>query len=133
MNNNQLYCELASLCQARQNCVEKNNDEWERRHAARIESLVKSCMPSGSGFDSGTKIDLVLSDGERLVFDTSFHHMNDNGMYDGWTDHRVIVSASLLHGFRLSISGRNRNEIKEYIHEMFEIALSQPVTELAIA
>jgi hypothetical protein len=58
-----------------------------------------------------------------LVIVTSYHHMNDAGMYDGWTDHKVIVTPSLVHGFVLRITGRNRNDIKEYIADLFQQSL----------
>jgi hypothetical protein len=79
-----LYSELASLIQARKNCIASRNEEWEAKHEATILSLVKDNLPSGSGFDSGTKIDLDASHGERLVFFTDFHHMDESGFYDGW-------------------------------------------------
>jgi hypothetical protein len=118
-----LYSELASLVQARANCAESGNDEWFSRHAERIETLVSEHMPSGSGFDSGTKIDLDASHADKLVFTTSFHHMHESGMYDGWTEHTVTVTPSLTSGFHLRISGRNRNDIKEYIADCFNVAL----------
>ena len=49
--------------------------------------------------------------------------MNENGFYDGWTDHTLTVRPSLVHGIELEISGRNRNDIKEYLHETFHSAL----------
>lgn len=121
-----LYCELASLVRARLNCGITVNKEWFEKHEARIEELVKNYMPSGSGFDCGTKIDLDRSTPEKLVFYTDFHHMNE-GYYDGWTDHRITVRPSLLCNFTLTISGRNRNEIKDYIHQVFDCALNEEV------
>lgn len=130
--NNKLYSTLASLVQARINCenAKPRNDEWFDKHTDRIEELVKDNMPSGSGFDSGSHIDLENSDGDRLFFTTAFHHMNDSGMYDGWTEHNVIVTPSLQFGFNLKVTGRDRNQIKEYIHETFSLALqTELVTE----
>ncbi len=125
--NTQLYSTLASLVQARINCenATPRNDEWFDKHTARIEELVKDYMPSGSGFDCGTHINLDNSDAERLFFTTSFHHMNDGGYYDGWTEHNVIVTPSLAFGFNLKVTGRDRNQIKEYIHETFSLALQE--------
>ena len=122
-----LYQELASRIQARLNCAESGNVEWFEKHEARIEELVKNYMPSGSGFDCGTKIDLDKSTPEKLVFYTDFHHMNEAGYYDGWTEHRITVRPSLQHYFTLTISGRNRNEIKDYIHQAFDCALDEEV------
>jgi len=82
--------------------------------------------PSGSGFDNGTTVE--LGRGGTLVFYTAFHHMNDGGYYDGWTEHTVRVKPSLAWGFDLTISGRNLNDIKDYIAEVFDTWLREPVT-----
>jgi hypothetical protein len=145
-----LYSELAKAIQARRNCdrnhfftptegikshcadcgqIQEHKNhvraEWFDRWTDYIDSLMEQ-MPSGSGFDSGTKINLGASHAEKLVFTTSFHHMNDCGMYDGWTDHTVTVTPSFS-GFILRVSGRNRNDIKEYIGDTFHEALNQTV------
>ena len=127
-----LYSELAMLIQARRNCAESVNgtpslQDWFEKHSDRIEALVREHMPSGSGFDSGTTLDLDASHAERLVFNTAFHHMED-GYYAGWTQHTVTVTPS-FHGFNLRVSGRNRNDIKDYIGSMFHEALH---TELSV-
>jgi hypothetical protein len=124
-----LYRALASLMGAYDRCVETGNKEWRDKHEERIQALVNAHMPAGSGFDSGTKIDLDESSDERLVFYTSFHHMNDNGMYDGWTEHTVIVKPSLASGFTLRITGRDRREIKDYMYEVFDQTLHEEVEE----
>lgn len=122
-----LYRELASLVEARLNCEKSGNAEWFDRHTESIEELCRQYLPHGSGFDSGTKLDFDRSNGEKLVFTTAYHHMNEAGMYDGWTAHVVTVRSSLFHGFTLSISGRDRNEIKEYINDMFYTALTEEI------
>ena len=111
------------MVDARLTCIARDNHEWLAKHTERIEALVKEHLPSGAGFDHGTSLDLDASTGEKLVFNTAFHHMNDGGFYDGWTEHHVICTPSLAHDFSLKISGRNRNDIKEHIHEVFSIAL----------
>jgi len=120
-----LYSELASLVAARRNCAQSNpvNREWFDRHEEKIEKLVKQHCPHGSGFDSGTTIDLDASHADKLVFHTSFHHMSDSGYYDGWTEHTVTVTPSLQFRFNIRISGRNRNDIKDEIHECFDCAM----------
>lgn len=121
---------IASKVAARENCLSSvpPNTEWYHRHTAAGDALAKF-LPSGSGFDSGTKIDWDKSRSERLVFTTSYHHMNENGMYDGWTDHTVIVSASLPFGIDIRVTGVNRNDIKEYIGETFQYALTREGVE----
>lgn len=124
-----LYRVIASTLQARRNCAESKNVEWEERHTARILALVKAHMPSGGGIDLGTEIDLDASTYKRLVFHTHFHHMSETGFYDGWTDHTVRVDPSLSGEFDLRISGPNRNAIKDYLHEVFADALRVDVDQ----
>src|SRR5208283_5262110 len=90
-----LYRVLAMLVQARDNCDLNDNREWRFKHEYRILELVKEHMPSGSGIDCGTTIDFVASTPEKLVFNASYHHMDQNGFYDGWTDHIITVRPSL--------------------------------------
>ena len=80
---------------------------------------LENMLPSGSGFDAGTLISRGESLPNRLVLCTSYHHMNDGGMYDGWSDHDVIVKPDLQHGIDIRVTGRNRNETKGYIAELF--------------
>lgn len=120
-----LYQEIASLVKARLNCLESGNHEWKTRHEDRIERLVKGEMPSGSGIDQGTTVDLHASTDEKLVFLVPFHHMDEHGFYDGWTEHRVIVTGSLWSGFNLRITGRDKNGIKDYLSEVYHDALGQ--------
>jgi|SRR5579859_1715082 len=121
-----LYSELASAVQARLNCKRTDNSEWHDKHTDTIEHLVDNFLPHGSGYDSGTKIDLDRSHGEKLVFITSFHHMNDSGYYCGWTEHTVTVTPSFS-GINMRISGRNRNDIKDMMYQDFDYQLRQTV------
>ena len=114
-----LYQEIAALINAIENCTRTSNHEWDTKHYDKIMSIVRNEMPDGSGFDNGTYIDMEKSTGEKLVFETSFHHMNENGYYNDWTEHSVIVTPSLQFGFNLKITGRDRNQIKDYIYEVF--------------
>lgn len=120
-----VYRELASCIDAWSHC----DAEWRVKHWERIESLVARFMPSGSGIDSGTSFNFDRSNGERLVLFCEFHHMNEVGYYDGWTQHTVTVRPSLIHGFTLAIGGRNRNDIKEYLSQTFRDALSTEFDE----
>lgn len=119
---------LASALVARANCIKLGNTEWENNHSATIDQLARDFLPSGSGFDSGTKVNLDQSNGEtRIVLTTSYHHMNEGGMYDGWTDHTVTIRPCLLHEFTLTISGRDRNQFKDYAYEVFNSSLKEQI------
>ncbi len=120
-----VYQKIASLLAAIENCKKQNNAEWQEKHESALAELVDN-MPSGSGFDNGTKLD-ESSSAEKIIFNTSFHHMNDVGMYDGWSDHTVTVTGSMVHGFTTKVSGPNKRDIKDYIAECFESALSDEI------
>jgi hypothetical protein len=85
------------------------------------DAIDKLCelLPHGSGIDSGIKFDSKNSKPDRLIFTFGFHHMNENGYYDGWTDHALIITPCLQDGYNLRITGRNRNDIKDYLYGLF--------------
>lgn len=130
-----LYSELSTLIQARLNNKQKlemnpsdeNAQKWFDEFEERIEAFVRDYMPRGSGYNSGTKIDFDSSHAEKLVFTTAFHHMDEWGGYDGWTDHTVIITPSLSSKYHIRISGRNRNDIKEMMYQDFDNALTYDV------
>jgi len=124
-----VYQAIASKIAAMRNCLDNGNGEWFTRHRDAIDNIMREHMPRGSGFDAGTEFDVcdhVDDNRERLVFTTSFHHMNETGFYDGWTDHKVIVTPSFA-GFDLRVTGRDRNGIKEHIADTFHHALERAV------
>lgn len=126
-----LYRVLASTLQAYRDCVEGASVVlgWAAaKHQERLKALVKAHMPSGSGFDNGTWLDVDASTVDKLVFHTNFHHMDDNGSYDGWTDHTIIVRPSLSSGFYIRITGPNRNDIKAYAHDVLHDCLTTEVS-----
>ena len=127
-----VYEHIASLVEAIENCRKSGNHEWRARHELRLHCIVTNYMPSGSGIDNGTALDLSASTSEKLVFSTSYHHMNDGGCYDGWTEHTVTVRPSLAHGITVTIGGRNRNDIKDYLGEVYHEALTTRVAREAI-
>ena len=121
-----VYEELASRIIALANCVKSGND-YATTHRDTIDQLVADFLPSGSGVDCGTKIDLDRSNGDRLVLTAGYHHMNDGGMYDGWTEHTITVRPSFVGRFNLTIGGRDRNGIKEYLADLFHSALDDRI------
>lgn len=55
--------------------------------------------------------------------------MDENGFYDGWTEHQVIITPDLQFGFNLRITGLNQNDIKDHLYELFDDALRQDIGE----
>ncbi len=101
------------------------NAQWGPIARKRLDKLV-DLLPSGSGIDRGTK--LVSASASKIVLECSFHHMDEHGFYDGWTEHRITVRPTFS-GLDVTISGRNRNDIKEYLHEVYSCALSERIVE----
>lgn len=128
------YAYLAQQGDRRKRCLDEaerginaglrmeNAADAERRILAEFDD-----GPSGSGIDCGTKTDLNDWDGRKIVFYASFHHMNDSGYYDGWTEHVFTVYPSLLWGFDMKISGPNRNDIKEYLNDVYSVWLNEDI------
>jgi hypothetical protein len=127
-----VYQQIARGIHAMEYCRRNAMDEMARYWQDVIERTVRDYLPSGSGFDNGTSIDLEESTPEKLVLHTSFHHMLENGEYWGWTDHQVIVTPSLGFMFTMRITGRNRDDIKDYIAQEFFEALIEEVRGLPI-
>ena len=102
---------------------EEINSQFNFRDFDKLEKLVENNLPSGSGFDSGTEfIENESEWNKKLVFKTSFHHLNENGYYIKWTDHKIIITPRFS-GIDIKVTGQNYNNIKEYISEMFLISL----------
>lgn len=125
-----LYKRIAELVMAMDNGNLSPNPVWYNKHKENLLQLVANYMPSGAGFDSGTHFLFESSTSEKLVFHTSFHHMDDNGSYSGWTDHIITVKGSLVYDFAMHVSGHKSfvtNDFKDYIYEVFDAALRTEV------
>jgi hypothetical protein len=124
--------QIAQLVGAIQQCALTGNAEWGAKHSERLRIIERNYLPSGAGFDNGTRVDVQRSTPEKLVFTTAFHHMNDAGYYDGWTEHTVTAKPSFLLEVSLTISGPDRNAIKDYMYETFRECLTQRVSVLQV-
>lgn len=121
-----LYRELSSVLNAIDNCRKSGNQTWLENHELTIKTLV-DFLPSGSGIDNGVTLDREASTPEKLVFHFGYHHMDDGGYYDGWTEHTLTVKPSLQFGIDICISGRDRNQIKDFLYEIFTHSLTETV------
>jgi hypothetical protein len=118
---------IAATLSARTNCI-VNSTVWQDRHEKTIKRLEQT-LPSGAGFDRGTQIDLDRSTSHKIIFNTSFHHMNGDGIYCEWSKHTVIVTPSFLGRFDVRVTGRNVRDIKDYIAETFYQVLGEQAPE----
>lgn len=113
------YSELAQTIQWYNDTLDGTKDEWNHIAEHDILNLEKQ-LPSGSGINNGSKVNLKLSTSQKIVIDTAFHHMDENGYYDGWTEHKIIITPCLKYGYNIKVTGRNRNQIKDYLYDLFD-------------
>lgn len=55
--------------------------------------------------------------------------MNEAGFYDGWTEHKVIVTPSLGSDYYMKVTGKDRNQVKDYIGDRFYHALDEEIIQ----
>ena len=120
------YAKMARTQIAIENCVKSDNQEWLEKHRNTLSSLFETA-PHGSGID-GENILLRISN-KQIKIEIDFHHMNENGFYDGWTKHTITISPSLAFGIDMKISGQNRGDIKDYLHDRFHSWATELVEE----
>lgn len=124
MRQRRLIQDIAQTCDAYHRCVKENNTLWRDNYYETLKHFARNELPRGSGIDCGTKIDIDRSTGNRVVLTTSFHHMDENGYYDGWTEHTIYITPS-FDGIDLRITGSNRNQIKDYLYDCYYWCLQQ--------
>jgi hypothetical protein len=107
------YQRLSACLSALKTCIENNVSEFIDSWSEEIEKLVNE-MPHGSGFDSPITLNNE-STPEKLIFDGSFHCMDENGFYAGWLDFTAIVEPSLQYGFTLDVKIMDKTVVPEEI------------------
>ena len=124
-----LYQRIASAMKARENSLKNNNETWFDKHTETIEKAIKDNFPHGSGFDGNTWLDFELSNPQKLVFFSEYHHMNENGYYDGWSTLKVIVKPDLAWGFDFKLTGIQRKYRfnKDYFEDVFNQFLDMDI------
>jgi len=110
-----IYQVIASVISAYKNCIEVGNTKWRDNWIEILDDIVRNYLPSGNGFDNGTQIDIDKSTSEKIVLSTSYHHMNESGMYCGWSNWAIVVTGSLLCEFDIDL---NITDTLEYIEKM---------------
>ena len=108
---------LAGALQAMNNCTISGNHEWAEKWD---DYILAECekLPSGSGIDSGMELIREECQPEKIVFSCDFHHMDDNGYYNGWTKHKVIITPSFGGGMKIHITGTDRRMVKAYLYDL---------------
>jgi hypothetical protein len=119
-NMKTLYQRMAQTAEAHNNCVKMNNTEWQAKHEQALNDMLDE-LPHGSGIDGTYSIIPGYCNADKIEFYCQYHAMNENGMYDGWIDYKVIVKASLSHGYKLTITGNfgKYQDIKDYLYDVY--------------
>lgn len=96
----------------------------------RLEKLHEH-LPSGSGLDSGPpKLDIQASKPNRLIFHGEYHHMDgESGMYAGWFQFKVTITASLAWGYdmRFVITGNDTDLTKKDLAWLYKDLLMEDI------
>lgn len=119
---------LAATIEARLNCQRTGNAEWFERHSETIASIAVNMLPHGSGIDMGVTVDLEKSTGEKVVLLVPYHCMSAHGFYCGWRDYTITLTPAFS-GFHTRVTGRDYNDTKAYLCDLFSEVLGQPYTE----
>lgn len=123
-----VYQQIAGLIQARKTCIETENYTWKENHENTLDEISKNLLPSGSGFDSGSKINIEASTSEKIIIDSGFHVMDEDGFYAEWLNLVITVKPSLQFGFLMTIKGipaKYKFQITDYVNDSFYEALNQ--------
>lgn len=125
--NNKVYKQIAISFNAYNNCINNNNKEYQDKHEDRINQIIKNCLPSGSGIDSGIDFLFDQSKDNYLVFDSAYHVMNDNGCYTHWIHFKIIIKPSLQFGFDMIIKGNfgKCQDIKDYLYDTLDYSFNE--------
>lgn len=141
MTTRKLYQQIASTIDAYHRCVKTHREKiWELKHLEALHAIEANYLPHGSGIDNGCQFDLDHSTAERIMITSSYHCMDENGMYDGWADFAVTVTPSLVFGVSISVKSANgcsrqfvKYDLGEYLTDVFRDALEWGIGDQQLA
>lgn len=125
-----MYVELAHVLGTLRSLRDKASSEHDEKMLTMWEewlSRLVSMLPSGSGIDNGTSVNEASSHVGKIVLETAYHHMDEYGGYDGWTNHTITITPT-FGSIYVRMSGPNRNQIKDYLFDTYHEALNMDVS-----
>jgi len=114
-------------CLAQAQCSERYPTLSEREELqSEIKWVLNGMLPHGSGIDA----DWIISfknKSNKIYISNSYHHMNEDGYYDGWSDFTVIINLLGNEYFKLVFNGTESQRLaKKYdIRDYLESYLSE--------
>ena len=124
MKSKTLVGHIACAVNSMARCNSNGNayaDKWE----SLLAHIEKDILPRGSGFDCGCRIERSPRNPAYVQIAFSFHHMDESGRYDGWTEHTATFKPDFETGFSLHLSGKDHNSAKEYFSDILSELLSR--------
>ena len=111
----------------------KAKPPYNEYHLNKLNELLDK-LPTGSGIDAGTTIAFEECRWNKIVFNSSYHVMDEHGFYDGWIEFQVIVRPTFT-GFDLELRPLRRktyfnNYLRDYLFDVFYDALDSEVSDL---
>ena len=82
-------------------------------------SWLQELLPFGNGIEAVCVIPLK-STKKRIVIDTYYWHPDYS---DEWTIYKVVITPSFEGEINIRITGKNEDNVKEYLHDIFRQAL----------
>jgi hypothetical protein len=119
------YVELGNVFKSYLYGVKNQNGTMIDHNEEKLNELI-DLLPHGSGIDGTTKLDLEHSKLNKIIITSSYHHMDEYGGYDGWTDFEIILSPD-WGGFDIDIKGKFPKrylDTKEYLADTFATFLN---------
>jgi len=105
----------------------------DTRYQSVIDNYIIPKLPSGNGIDNGCKINLKQSKPLKIIIDSSYHVMNESGIYDRWIDFKIIVTPS-FDNIDINIRGNfgsKYQHLKDYLIEIFQDSLSKEIDKIS--
>lgn len=85
--------------------------------------MLQELLPIGNGINYGCVISLKKSTEKRIVIYTAYWHPNDSYETSRWTHHQIVITPSFEREINIRVTGKNVDNIKEYLQEVFREAL----------
>ena len=130
MDKDKIYKRLAKIANSRLRCLNSIKFPQEiENYEDEIDDIMKNIFPHGSGIDNGCTFNYEKSVNNRLVINSAYHCMNENGYYDGWVDFIVVLTPDLELDYTLNIRGNfgKYNHVKDYLYQIFHNSFDQEV------
>lgn len=127
-----IYKKLAQIAYSRLRCIDSINSSsitdnirnwknWIDTYEDGIDYIMQNVFPYGSGIDNGCTFNYDKSYNNRIVINSGYHCMNENGYYDGWIDFTVVLTPDLELDYSLKIVGKfgKYGHVKDYLYQIF--------------